>query len=98
MQWNTARTGNPWPQDMLISVDDHPLALDQLLFERHVWSIAENIDLPPLSPEPNRGASKLPVSVSIDEWSDRGTLPEAGHGTGTRFKIRTGRSTLLRSS
>jgi hypothetical protein len=71
MQWNTPMPENPWPQDMLISVDDHPLAINQLLFVRHAWSIAENIELPPLSPAPGRGISKVPPSASIDEWSDR---------------------------
>jgi hypothetical protein len=71
MQWNTARPGDPWPQDMLISVDDHPLALNLLLFVRHAWPIARNIKVPALSPVPNPGASKVPSTASIDEWSDR---------------------------
>lgn len=45
--------------------------INQLLFVRHAWSIAENIELPPLSPAPGRGISKVPPSASIDEWSDR---------------------------
>ena len=71
MQWNTPRSDNRWPHDMVISVDDHPLSLNLLLFVRHAWSIARNFDVPSLSPTPNPGASKAPPTASIDEWSDR---------------------------
>ena len=34
MQWSTPGPGNPWPHDMVITVDDHPLSLN-LLPELH---------------------------------------------------------------
>ena len=71
MQWNTPRPGNPWPHDMVIAVDDHPLSLNLLLFVRHAWSIAPDVGIPALTPAPNPGASELPVSGSSEEWADR---------------------------
>lgn len=56
---------------MIISVDDHPLSLNQLLFVRHAWNIAGDVDVPSLSPAPDPGASRVPASASADEWSDR---------------------------
>ena len=41
--------GNPWPHDMLITVEDNPHALVDLLWIREAWNLqpAAN-DLPPL--------------------------------------------------
>jgi hypothetical protein len=39
MQWSTPRPENPWPQEMVITVDDHSLSLNLLLFVRHAWSL-----------------------------------------------------------
>lgn len=71
MQWSTPRPGNPWPHDMVISVDDHPLSLNLLLFVRHGWSIAREVDIPELTPTPDPGASQMPASASVAEWTDR---------------------------
>ena len=71
MQFNTPTPGNPWPHDMVISVDDHPLSLNLLLFVRHAWSIKPDVDIPALIPAPNPGASEMPVSASSQEWADR---------------------------
>lgn len=56
---------------MVISIDDHPLALNLLLFVRHAWSIVPDVDVPVLDRAPNPGASAMPVSASRDEWTDR---------------------------
>ncbi|MFE4229951.1 hypothetical protein ACFRJ8_18915 [Arthrobacter sp. NPDC056886] len=56
---------------MVISVDDHPLSLNLLLFVRHAWSITPDVDIPVLIPAPNPGASEMPVSASSEEWADR---------------------------
>ncbi|WP_426978572.1 hypothetical protein ACQCSU_04910 [Pseudarthrobacter sp. O4] len=56
---------------MVITVDEHPLSLNLLLFIRHAWSIAADADIPALTPPPDPGASKMPESASIAEWTDR---------------------------
>lgn len=62
--------GNPWPHDMVITIDDDPHALVELLWIREAWNLhpAGN-DLPPLlsdrsvSAEPDRPAE-------LAEWRD----------------------------
>ena len=34
MQWSMPRPRDPWPHDMVITVDDHPLCLNLLLLVR----------------------------------------------------------------
>lgn len=62
--------GEPWPHDMVISVDQ-PDNLLTLLFVRHVWSIARDADIPVLSPPPAPGNSTRPESPSSDVWAAR---------------------------
>lgn len=52
-------------------MDDHPLSLNLLLFVRHAWSIAQDVDVPALSPAPDPGSSEMPVSSSSEVWADR---------------------------
>ena len=41
--------GNPWPHDMLITVDDDPNTLMDLLWVREAWNLHPvGDDLPPL--------------------------------------------------
>ncbi len=40
--------GNPWPHDMMITVEDSPHALNELLWVREAWALhSEADDLPP---------------------------------------------------
>lgn len=71
MQWSKPRPGNPWPQDMLIRVTDDPHNLTLLLFIRHAWSIAGDVELPELAPVPDTGDSSLPASPGRAEWERR---------------------------
>lgn len=63
--------GNPWPHEMTIAVDEHPLSLNLLLFVRHVWGIAADVVIPELAPLPDAGTSRVPESASVAEWDDR---------------------------
>lgn len=63
--------GNPWPHDMAIALEEHPLSLDLLLFIRHAWSMAADAEIPGLRPSRDPGASRVPDSASIAEWEDR---------------------------
>ncbi len=56
---------------MVIRIEDHPLALNMLLFIRHAWSIAADADIPELRPSPDPGSSTLPDSASVTQWEDR---------------------------
>ncbi|WP_354246251.1 hypothetical protein [Arthrobacter sp. UYEF20] len=56
---------------MAIAVDEHPLSLNLLLFIRHAWSIAADVEIPGLRPDPDPGASRLPESAGVAEWEDR---------------------------
>jgi len=60
--------GNPWPHNMMISVDvPHHLSL--LLFVRQAWSLNDN-DVPAVSPAPEPGTSTRPAepgSVELNE-------------------------------
>lgn len=57
-----------WPRDMIISVDEHAQNLKMLLFVRHAWSLAQDLDIPELSPSPTTGNSRNPESSSRDTW------------------------------
>ncbi|MEO2129631.1 MAG: hypothetical protein ABGX78_00095 [Microbacterium sp.] len=63
-------SGEPWPHDMVISVDQ-PNNLLTLLFVRDVWDIARDMDIPALAPPPTPGNSMRPESPSPDVWSER---------------------------
>ncbi|MGZ3386697.1 MAG: hypothetical protein ACXVB5_17500 [Isosphaeraceae bacterium] len=71
MRWSKPRPENPWPQDMAIRVNDLPHNLILLLFVRQAWSIAPDMDIPPLSPEPDCGQSSLPKSADVATWDHR---------------------------
>ena len=62
--------GNPWPHDMVISIDE-PYNICQLLFIRNAWGIASDVDIPMLDPFPDAGDSFLPSGASESEWSAR---------------------------
>lgn len=62
---------NPWPHDMVISVEDRSLPLNELLFIRHAWGLAPDAGIPALLPVPDPGASAMPGSASAGEWDDR---------------------------
>ncbi|MFI2566695.1 hypothetical protein [Paenarthrobacter sp. NPDC018779] len=61
------------------------MSLNLLLFVRHSWTIAHDVDIPTLSPAPDLGASKMPVSSSSDEWTERWIL--AWERTWSWYKI-----------
>ncbi|WP_427016355.1 hypothetical protein ACQCSX_16565 [Pseudarthrobacter sp. P1] len=65
------RPGNPWPHDMVISVDEGPFHICQLLYIRSAWGIADDVDVPALDPVPDPGTSAPPATASLDEWSAR---------------------------
>ncbi|MBP2374940.1 hypothetical protein [Paeniglutamicibacter psychrophenolicus] len=53
---------------MAIAVDDHVQNLKMLLFVRQSWSLAQDLDIPDLSPVPVTGNSRIPESSSRDAW------------------------------
>lgn len=71
MQWSTPEPDNPWPNDMLIRVNDDPHNLTLLLFVRQAWSIAGDLNIPPLSPVPGCGHSRMPESADASTWGRR---------------------------
>jgi hypothetical protein len=62
---------NPWPHGMVISVDDLPHPVIELLFIRSAWGIAQDLELPALDPQPRAGNSAVPETASRDDWSQR---------------------------
>lgn len=62
--------GNPWPHDMVISVDE-PNNILELLYIRSAWGIPSSVPVPPLDPEPDHGASSAPLTANLNEWSGR---------------------------
>lgn len=71
MRFTEPVANNPWPNDMVIHVDDSPQHLTVLLFVRHTWGIAAGADVPPLDPVPHAGASQLPEVPGRTEWEAR---------------------------
>ncbi|WP_219816503.1 hypothetical protein [Arthrobacter sp. Y81] len=71
MRFTEPMPHNPWSQDMVIRVDDNPQHLTVLLFIRQAWGIAASADVPPLSPVPEGGASRLPAVPDRNEWEAR---------------------------
>ena len=64
--------GNPWPHDMLITVEDSPHALVDLLWIREAWNLqpAAN-DLPPLlSDESVKTHARMELSVRTQTWQN----------------------------
>lgn len=71
MQWSKLVPGNPWPHDMVIRVNDLPHHLTLLLFVREAWSLAGDMDIPPLQPAPDCGRSQMPHSADTSTWDKR---------------------------
>lgn len=62
---------NPWPNDMAIRVEDTPHHLTILLFIRHAWGIAADVDVPRLDPLPEVGLSRIPETAAPAGWDAR---------------------------
>ena len=71
MQWGPPIKGNPWPHDMVIRVEDDPHHLTLLLFVREAWSLAGDMDIPPLEPRPDVGSSQMPHTADAETWDRR---------------------------
>ncbi|UPO77145.1 hypothetical protein [Arthrobacter sp. Helios] len=56
---------------MTIRIDDHAQNLKMLLFIRQAWMVAQDIEIPELSPVAATGASKIPESASREVWDKR---------------------------
>ncbi len=63
-------SGERWPHDMVISVDQ-PNNLLTLLYVREVWGIARDVDISALAAPPTLGNSMRPESPSPEVWSER---------------------------
>jgi hypothetical protein len=62
--------GNPWPHDMVLSIDQ-PHHLQLLLFIREAWDVGSDTAVPPLDPVPDVGSSAMPGTASRAEWKRR---------------------------
>ena len=64
--------GNPWPHDMVITVEDDPHALVDLLWIRETWSLKPvGDDLPPLLSDASVGAhTEADTSGRIGTWQE----------------------------
>ncbi len=62
--------GNPWPHDMVITIEDHALLLLTLLFVNHAWQL-DAPGIPPLHPAPEIGGSHRPESATAEQWRER---------------------------
>jgi hypothetical protein len=60
-----------WPKDMTITIDDHAQNLKMLLFIRQAWLVAQDVNIPQLSPVPATGTSRIPESASREVWDQR---------------------------
>jgi hypothetical protein len=56
---------------MTITIDDHAQNLKMLLFIRQAWLVAQDVDIPELSPVPATGHSRIPESASREVWDER---------------------------
>lgn len=63
--------GRTWPQGMAIRVDETPHQLSVLLFIRHAWEVAVDVDVPRLDPQPDVGFSRIPETAAPAEWDAR---------------------------
>ncbi|GAB3807674.1 hypothetical protein GCM10028798_32660 [Humibacter antri] len=71
--------GNPWPHDMVITIEDTAHALLDLLWIRETWQLEpEGEDLPPvLVDTPTRVSPAQRAAAPIMEWQD--AWPELWH-------------------
>ena len=60
-----------WPQGMRITIEDHVQNIKMLLFIRQAWSIAQDIDIPELSPTPDIGNSRIPDEPGREVGEER---------------------------
>ncbi|WP_368496269.1 hypothetical protein [Herbiconiux sp. A18JL235] len=70
MQSMEPMPGNPWPHEMVLSIDDSPHGLHELLWVREAWGLeVEGDDLPPLLAH---GPAPLAVegSAAPREWAE----------------------------
>ncbi|MBD8045437.1 hypothetical protein H9638_16660 [Arthrobacter sp. Sa2BUA2] len=56
---------------MTIIIDDHAQNLKLLLFVRQAWMVAQDVQVPALSPVAATGTSKIPESASREVWDER---------------------------
>jgi hypothetical protein len=71
MQSDREMPGNPWPHEMVIHIDNSPRNFTALLFIRHAWGIAGDLDIPRATPLPDPGDSLLPETASAELWEER---------------------------
>ena len=64
--------GNPWPHDMVITIEDDPHALVELLWIRETWNLEPSGgDLPPLLSDRSVGAhAEAGLADKIAVWRD----------------------------
>jgi len=64
--------GNPWPHDMVITVEDHPHALVDLLWIREAWNLQPaGAYLPPLLSDGSVSAhARTELSDRVRAWQD----------------------------
>lgn len=60
-----------WPQGMRIIIEDHVQNIKMLLFIRQAWSMAQDMDIPGLSPAPDIGNSRIPDESGREVWEQR---------------------------
>lgn len=72
MRSSVPLSGNPWPHDMVITVEDDSQPLLDLLWIREAWNLHPvAVDLPPLLvDESNRAQAKTEHSGGAATWSD----------------------------
>lgn len=71
MRWDKMGRWKRWPREMVIRVNEDPHHLTLLLFVRQAWSIAGDVDIPPLKPVPDCGGSRMPASADASTWGKR---------------------------
>jgi hypothetical protein len=74
MRSSTPMPGNPWPHDMVITIQDDSTTLLDLLWIRGAWGLSPvGDDLPPLlvpTPSPETPSSDTPIGAWSDAWPD----------------------------
>ncbi|UFS60547.1 hypothetical protein [Subtercola endophyticus] len=73
MRSNDSIAGNPWPHDMVISIEEHDHALLRLLFVRDAWGLSPN-GAPAVSGAIDVGASSRPNIVDLGDADARWRL------------------------
>lgn len=72
--------GNPWPHDMMITVDDDPVSLVELLWIRDAWELRpDHGDAPPRLVDSPAAQMNRAVEVDIEAW--RAAWPELWDAT-----------------